>query len=99
MHKHRPNTQCCRLIPSCQTCNREGGKLVQVGLWRPGIDVVGSDPEPERDGLEATDRRWRVPWLAGLRSPPAGAVWPRLMTVPHPAAAGSLGGEFCAWAA
>ena len=99
MHRHRPDTQCCRLIPSCEPCNREGGKLVQTGRWRPGVDVTSLDPEPEREGLGPADRRWRVPWLAGLRSPPAGAVWPRLMTVPHPAAAGSLGEEFSAWAA
>jgi len=98
MHKHRPDTQCCRLIPSCKTCNREGGKLVQTGRWRPETDVVASEPEPERDGLAAGDRRWRVPWLAGLLEPPPEAVWPRLMTVPHPAAVGSLGAEFTAWA-
>lgn len=98
MHRHRPNTQCCRLIPSCKACNREGGKLVQVGLWRPDADVAAVEPEPERDGLAAADRRWRVPWLAGLRDPPSNATWPRLMTVPHPAAVGSLGAEFIAWA-
>src|SRR5262245_9435285 len=54
--------------------------------------------EPEPAGLEPSDRRWRVPWLRGLRSPPAGAVWPRLMTVPHPRATGSLGREFVRWA-
>jgi hypothetical protein len=54
--------------------------------------------EPERDGLSAEDGCWRVPWLAELRSPPANAVWPRLMTVPHPRAVGSLGPEFVAWA-
>lgn len=54
--------------------------------------------EPERPGLGASDRRWRVPWLRGLRRPPADATWPRLMTVPHPRASGSLGGEFAGWA-
>ena len=33
-------------------------------------------------------------WLDGLRTPPPDATWPRLMTVPHPAAVGSLGPEF-----
>ena len=39
-----------------------------------------------------------MPWLKGLLRPPADATWPRLMTVPHPRAAGSLGPEFIAWA-
>jgi len=55
------------------------------------------EQEPERDGLPAGDPRWGVPWLKGLRRPPQDAAWPRLMTVPHPRAAGSLGAEFVAW--
>jgi hypothetical protein len=39
-----------------------------------------------------------VPWLAGLLEVPADAVWPRLMTVPHPDAVDSLGPLFIAWA-
>jgi hypothetical protein len=54
--------------------------------------------ELERGGLGVDDRRWGVPWLAGLRVVPADAVWPRLMTVPHPRAVGSLGAEFIGWA-
>jgi len=64
------------------------------GLWEPGV----VEPEPERDGIAQDDKRWRAAWLRGLRRPPAGAVWPRLMTVPHPRAAGSLGPEFIGWA-
>jgi hypothetical protein len=64
------------------------------GLWEPGVVEL----EPEREGLPANDKRWRVRWLRGLRRPPAGAVWPRLMTVPHPSAVGSLGPAFIAWA-
>ena len=45
-------------------------------------------------GSTQADERWRVPWLKGLRRPPADATWPRLMTVPHPRAVGSLGPEF-----
>jgi hypothetical protein len=52
--------------------------------------------EPERDGLPVADQRWRVPWLEGLLPPPADATWPRLMSVPDPRAAGSLGMEFVA---
>ena len=79
-------------------CNRRGGQVVQQGRWRPALTVVRVEDEPERDGLPARDRRWRVPWLRDLREVPADAVWPRLMTVPHPGAVGSLGPEFIAWA-
>ena len=34
-----------------------------------------------------------MPWLKALRKVPKDAVWPRLMTVPHPRAVGSLGPE------
>ena len=56
------------------------------------------EPEPEREGLAWSDKRWRVPWLRGLRRPPADATWPRLMTVPHQNAVGSLGPEFIRFA-
>jgi len=50
MHKHREGSGCCRFIPSCEPCNREGGRQVQNGYWRPGVEPVGLDVEPERDG-------------------------------------------------
>jgi hypothetical protein len=53
-------------------------------------------PEPELEGIGATDPRWRVPWLDELRKVPADAVWPRYMTVPHPQAVGSIGADFVA---
>ena len=56
------------------------------------------DVSPEREGLAAADPRWRVPWLKGLRRVPGDATWPRLMTVPHPAAVDSFGSEFSSWA-
>lgn len=59
----------------------------------PLLDEV----EPERDGIPPTDACWRVPWIVEVGVMPADAVWPRLMTVPHPDAVGSLGGEFVAW--
>jgi hypothetical protein len=52
--------------------------------------------EPERSGLDARDERWRVPWLEEFLTVPPDAVWPRLMTVPHPRAADSLGPMFIA---
>src|SRR5262245_30474501 len=79
MHVHRNGSGCCRLIPSCEPCNRAGGQMVANGTWRPGAVLAEVELERERDGLEWADRRWRVPWLRGLRRPPADATWPRLM--------------------
>jgi len=98
MHVHRPDSGCCVLVPSCEPCNRGGGQMVANGTWRPGATLAGVESLPERSGLDPSDRRWAVPWLDELRDMPADAVWPRLMTVPHPRATGSLGAEFCAWA-
>jgi hypothetical protein len=78
--------------PEHRACNR--ATAARRGLWEPGI----VEPERERDGLPPSDRRWRVPWLRGLRRPPTNATWPRLMTVPHPRAVRSLGPEFIRWA-
>ena len=81
--------------PEHRRCNRAAGGRQSGGRvqWRPGPP----EPEPERDGLEPDDERWGVPWLTALRKVPADAVWPRLMTVPHPRAVGSLGDEFVGW--
>src|SRR5215471_14145628 len=98
MHVHRAGSGCCRQVPSCEKCNRTGGTMVAQGTWRPGSELAATEPEPERDGLPQSHRCWRVPWLRGLRRPPADATWPRLMTVPHPDAVGSLGPEFIAFA-
>lgn len=98
MHVHREGSGCCRRVPSCSLCNRRGGHMVAAGTWRPGVGLAPPDREPERSGLEADDERWRVPWLAELVKVPGDATWPRLMTVPHPRAVGSLGDEFVAWA-
>jgi len=99
MHRHVKGTGCCRLIPSCEACNRSGGILVAQGLWRPGIELAGLEPEPERDGLPLDDPRWSVPWLEPLLELPESATWPRLMSVPHRRAVDSLGPQFCAYAA
>ena len=53
MHPHRPDTGCCRLLPSCEQCNRRGGTLVANGRWRPGATLAEPDAERERDGLPA----------------------------------------------
>jgi hypothetical protein len=99
MHKHVSGSHCCRLLPSCEPCNMAGGIAVREGRWRPNVALADVEREPERDGLEADDARWRTPWLVPLlEQMPESAVWPRLMTVPHPAATGSLGAEFADWA-
>jgi len=76
--------------PEHRRCNR----ATSSRLWQP--EPAELDPEPE--GLGMLDPRWDVPWLRGLRRPPADATWPRYMTVPHPRAAGSLGPSFIRWA-
>src|SRR5262245_13588533 len=100
MHRHREGSHCCVQIPSCEPCNRAGGVAVRNGWWRPSMSLaaVEVESEPERDGLGVRDKRWRVAWLDELRVPPDNATWPRLMTVPHPRAVGSLGPAFIAWA-
>lgn len=69
-----------------------------TGAYVPPVSRTPPEPEPEREGLDVGDERWRVPWLKGLRRVPRDATWPRLMTVPHPRAVGSWGGEFSRWA-
>ena len=100
MHVHRAGSHCCRLIPSCEPCKREGAVAVNQGRWHPELLPVPDEvePEPERDGLLVGDRRWKVAWLKDLQKLPADATWPRLMTVPHRLAVGSLGAEFAGWA-
>src|SRR5262245_1258994 len=78
--------------PEHAVCNRATNGRDRFRQLAP---VVEDLPEPV--GLDSTDRVWRVPWLIGLRRVPRDATWPRFMTVPHPAAAGSLGDEFAGW--
>jgi hypothetical protein len=61
----------------------------------PVDDLVALDDEPL--GLDVGDGVWDVAWLDELREVPDDAQWPRLMTVPHPAAVDSLGREFEWW--
>ncbi len=75
--------------PEHRACNR----ATTSRLWDPPEQEL----EPERTGLDASDPRWDVPWLKGLRRVPRDATWPRYMTVPHPRAVGSLGKDFIRW--
>jgi hypothetical protein len=61
----------------------------------PRVMVEAASPEP--DGFGPKDPMWDVPWLKGLRRVPKDAIWPRLMTAPHPKAVGSLGPEVARW--
>src|SRR5262245_24631144 len=80
--------------PEHRRCNRAAPKI----RHRPWMPAAPVELEPERDGLSAIDPRWAVPWLERLRRVPRDAVWPRLMTVPHPNAVDSLGAEFIGFA-
>jgi hypothetical protein len=96
LHDHVEGSGCCVLVPSCQPCSLvQAGKLGRHAQTRPRTRPV----EVEPDGFPVDDAVWDVPWLDGLREVPADAVWPRLMTVPHPDAMGTLGGELEAHAA
>jgi len=64
------------------------------GVARPRVAA----PEfVEPDGFGVGDAVWDVPWLDDLRGVPENGWWPRLMTVPHRRAAGSIGDEFVEW--
>jgi hypothetical protein len=73
------------LGPSHRRCNLLAGALKAADVLQVRED------EPAGFGFEASV--WDVPWLDELRELPVEATWPRLMTVPHPAAVGSIGGE------
>ena len=91
LHRHVDGASCCVLVPSCGPCARTQGSIVQSAV-KPVVEVV------EPVGFDVADAVWDVaPWLDVLREVPADAVWPRLMTGPHPVAVASLGASFCAW--
>lgn len=97
LHDHRAGSGCCGLVPSCGPCGRAQGAQLVNGMDVPApVEVEPSRPEPV--GFDVDHECWRVPWLEPLLDVPGNAVWPRLMTVSHPRAVGSLGVEFCAWA-
>src|SRR5215471_5697715 len=93
-HEHVKGSRCCVVVPSCAGCSQtQGGRLARYVALDP-------PPPPGRgpEGFGAEHECWRVPWLEDLLEVPGDAVWPRLMTVPHPDAVDSLGAEFTGWA-
>lgn len=96
-HRHLGEGKgCCTLVPHCARCSSvQGGILRRTGLVPPAPwDPLETVDEPA--GFDVTSPVWAVPWLDGLLEVPADAVWPRLMTPPHPDAVGSLGWQFIA---
>lgn len=99
-----------RLVPVCLPCNTHTGGSVRRSQF-PGAGMRSSPAqgasgapldEPaevvEPVGFDAGSDVWRVDWLTELvDGMPDDAVWPRLMTIPHPDAVGSLGAEFEWW--
>lgn len=97
-HVHRPGSGCCRLRPACGPCQRrQAVELANETRRGGGVSVDDLAEVVEPAGFAVDDPVWDVEWLDDLREVPADAVWPRLMTVPHPAAVGSLGLEFEWW--
>ena len=92
LHDHVAGTGCCVLVPSCGPCARDqGGALGGIGTAPRVEAVVVTEPPPVP--LEA----FGVPWLEDLLDVPPDAVWPRLMSAPHPEAVGSYGELVEAW--
>jgi hypothetical protein len=94
-HRHVEGSGCCRLRPACGPCQRRQAVDLANETVRGAREPLEELAEP--DGFELGEALWDVAWLDDLRDVPAGAVWPRLMTAPHPAAVGSLGREFEWW--
>ena len=103
-HHHQVGSGCCRLVPSCFRCGRKQGALLVNG-YRPRQRVTATaitrdEARPvELAGFDVDDPVWDVEWLEDLRDVPRDAVWPRLMSAPHPSARGSYGADVAAYAA
>jgi hypothetical protein len=98
LHTHVDGSDCCVLVPSCGPCQREQAGLLAMARRPNPVSAPAPVFDGEPAGFDVADAVWDRVWLEELRDVPAEAVWPRLMTVPHPDAVGSLGDEFVAWA-
>jgi hypothetical protein len=93
LHVHVESSGCCTLVPSCVPCRKAQSVALRQALHvRPDASVT-----PDPDGFDVDHPVWDVAWLDDLREVPANGWWPRLMTVPHPRATGSIGMEFVEW--
>lgn len=99
LHQHVEGSGCCRLQPACGPCQRRQAIDLANGRIHGAAQVDDDElvEVVEPDGFDVDDPVWRVPWLVDLLEMPDEAVWPRLMTVPHPLAVDSLGREFEWW--
>lgn len=94
LHDHVEGAGCCTLVPSCLPCEqRQSGLLGGTSRWPRMARAELEEPA----GFPVGDAVWDVPWLDALRDVPANAWWPRLMTVPHPRAVGSIGADMVGW--
>ena len=89
---HVEGSGCCTLVPACHPCQAAQAVALQRAA-RP----VEADVWLEPPGFDVDASVWDVPWLDELRDVPEDGWWPRLMTVPHQRAAGSIGEEFVLW--
>lgn len=97
-HRHVDGSGCCKLQPACGPCQRRQAVTLANETRRAAAVAVELDEVVEPDGFPLDSPVWRVDWLEDLLDVPGDAVWPRLMTAPHPVAVGSLGVEFEWWA-
>ena len=67
-------------------------------LVNPGRGIADIRPDQGISTPAPDSVAWRrAPWVLPYTDVPANAAWPRLMSRPHPAAAGSYGPEALAW--
>ena len=92
---HVDGSGCCWYRAQCIDCSRrQGGHIAQRLRAERADDRTGQLIEPDPSPGPA-DGCWDVlPWLESSRDVPGRATWPRFMTLPHPAAVGSLIDEF-----
>ena len=99
-HIHRDGSGCCILRPMCREHMLvQAGQLGFHGKRKMSPPDLRREVELDPDGFDVDHPVWdRARWLDGLREVPVDGWWPRLMTMPHPDAVGSLGDEVTAWA-
>jgi len=95
------NAQVTRGVPATPVVNSAAHGRLDDGrpTFPPEAVTIGEDGQRRIDPdlvrvPGPDDPVWdAAPWLERLREVPEGAVWPRLMTLPHPRAVGTYGPE------